>query len=181
MKARYDEPDEPPPDLELINHYSAVADPKNGASEEDRAKARSAMVTLYRDQRDKVSRGEQPYIDFRLLFFIQNQLTRCAKQSDPLGAVEKLLNGRKLERGRRPTPHRDFVIAGDVAERVEAGATIDDACGDLVKATRLSFEQIRRIYFDQKKADPRGLEIDLSRRRAERNLKTWEEFLNEPR
>jgi hypothetical protein len=70
MKKRYDEPDERPPDLELINHYLAAADPKNVASEEDQAKARLALVTLYRDQRDKVGRGELPYIDFRLPFLV---------------------------------------------------------------------------------------------------------------
>jgi hypothetical protein len=179
MEERYIEPNEPPPDLKLINHYSALADPKNGAPEKDRARGAKAMMTLYRDQRDKVSRQELPYIDPRLVNFARNELRRCAMQPDPFGAVENLLITRP-SRGRRPTPHRDFVIAGDVAERVGAGATVDDACEDLLEATDLSLEQIRRIYFDQKKTHPRELEIDLSRRRTERNPTTWEVFLSEP-
>jgi hypothetical protein len=172
MEDRYEEPEyELAPDFLLINHYLAVVDPKNGETQEDRTLAARALIALYRIQRDQVNQGQPLHIDPRLLSFMQDQLRRCANQSDPLGAVEELLNSKKLTRGRRPTPHRDFVIAGDVAERVEGGATVDRACEDLVHATGLSFEQIRRIYFDQKKIHPRGLEIDLMRRRAERNPK----------
>jgi hypothetical protein len=167
MEDRYQEPEELAPDFLLINHYLAVVDPKNGETEEARAEAKRALVTLYRIQRD-----QQLPIDPYLLLFVQDQLMRCARQSDPLGAAEELLNAKKLRRGRPPTPHRDFVIAGDVAERVEAGATVDSACEDLTDAINLSFDEIRRIYFHQKKIDPRALEIDLCRRRAERNPKT---------
>jgi hypothetical protein len=89
-------------------------------------------------------------------------------QPDPLGAVESLLEQNSRPRGRPKTPHRDFVIAGDVHEMVEAGMAVDKACEQLEAATGLKVEHLRRIYFDQKKADKPSLEIDLIRRRAEK-------------
>ena len=163
---RYDEPAEPSPDPELIEHYSWVADPKNGASEKERCDAVASLVHLYREQREQVRSGELPPIDFRLLLFIRGELERCIRSTDALGCVELLLGSSQRARGRPKTPHRDFVIAGDVAEKVEAGMTIEAACTDLAVATELSEEEIRRIYFREKKADKDALEMDLARRKA---------------
>jgi hypothetical protein len=171
MSGRYDEPNQPAPDPLLINHYLWVADPKNCEPESERAQAVDAIFTLYRIQREEFSHGARPYIDPALQLFVREELQRSVILPDPLGAIERLLE-RKRSRGRPRTPHRDFIIAGDVAEKVESGLTVDQACADLVDVTRLSFEQIRRIYFDQKQADQTSLEMDLIRRKAERNAKS---------
>jgi hypothetical protein len=167
---RYEEPAEPTPDPELIEHYSWVADPKNGASEKERGDAVAALVHLCHERREQVRSGELLAVDFRLLLFIRGELERCIRSTDPLGAVELLLSSSQRVRGRPKTPHRDFVIAGDVAEKVAVGMTIEAACADVAMATSLSEEEIRRIYFREKKADKDALEMDLTRRKAEKFL-----------
>ena len=161
---RYDEPAEPTPDPELIEHYSWVANPKNGASEKERGDAVASLVRLCREQ---VRSGELA-VDSRLLLFIRGELERCIRSADPLGCVELLLSSSQRARGRPKTPHRDFVIAGDVAEKVEARMTIEAACADVAVAVSLSEEEVRRIYFREKKADKDALEMDLTRRKAEK-------------
>ena len=165
---RYDEPAEPAPDPELIEHYSWVADPKNGASEKERGDAVASLVRLCHEQREQVRSGELPAVDFRLLLFIRGELERCIRSADPLGCVELLLSSSQRTRGRPRTPHRDFVMAGDVAEKVEARITIEAACADVGRAASLSEEEVRRIYFREKKADKEALEMDVTRRKAEK-------------
>jgi hypothetical protein len=167
---RYDEPpDKLRPDsdvnLALIDHYLWEA---ANAPKAERAAAKRAIIDLYRIQRAQVKDGRLAEMDARIFAFVQEGIRLCANQTDPLGAVEDFLNPDTPLRGRPKTPHRDFVIAGDVAESVEAGATVDEVCGQLENATGLKFDQIRRIYFAQKRADERSLRIDLVRRKAER-------------
>jgi hypothetical protein len=175
MERRYDEPNEPPPDPALINHYLWLVHPPHPAADQERTAARAALIQLYRDQREGLGRGHGAKIDPRLLGFVRDALRWCIRQSDPLGAIERFLAEEKRNRGRPATPHRDFVIAGDIAERIESGCSIEVACEQIEREgdTGLSFEQIRRIYFAQKKADEAGLRMDLLRRKAERDsLKT---------
>jgi hypothetical protein len=127
-----------------------------------------ALLSLYRGQSRQASLGEHSAIDPLLLHFVREELRRCARDRDPLAAVEDFLDQPKRALGRPPTPHRYFVIAGDIYERVEAGTAVDKACEQLEAATGLKVEHLRRIYFDQKKADERSLEIDLIRRTAEK-------------
>jgi hypothetical protein len=83
---------------------------------------------VYRIQRDEINLGRRASIDVGVFTFVCSELRRCAAQSDPLSAVEAFLEGKRPARGRPKTPHRDFVIAGDIEESVDAGATIDAAC-----------------------------------------------------
>jgi hypothetical protein len=165
---RYEEPVQALPDVELIPSYLWSADPKNGASETERAVAAASLLALYREQRERVQVGELRAIDFRLLLFVQDEMRRCILQADPLGAFELLVEQSRA-RGRPRTPHRDFVIAGDVAEKVEGGISIEKACEEVSAAACLSPEQVQRIYFAEKKADEPALRIDLIRRKAERD------------
>jgi hypothetical protein len=169
MHPRYDEPGEPPPDPLLLNHYLRLSSPNQKASQEERRAAEAALLRLYADQRQQVSDGKRSAIDGALMFFVRETLRRCMMQPDPLGAVESLLEQNSRPRGRPKTPHRDFVIAGDIHEMAEAGMAVDRACEQLEAATGLKVEHLRRIYFDQKKADEPSLEIDLIRRHVERN------------
>jgi hypothetical protein len=168
VEGRYNEPVEPSPDVELIGHYCWLAEPKNGAPENERDAAVASLIDLYREQRAQVQSGNLPTIDPRLLLFIRAELGRCILSPDPLNAIELLLERRRRPRGRPKTPHRDFVIAGDVAEKVETGMTIESACADVAEAACLSEEEVRRIYFGEKKADGSALKTDLVRRKAER-------------
>ena len=130
---RYDEPKEPPPDPALMSHYLWLVYPAHSASEQERTAAKAALIQLYRDQREQLGRGRRSEIDPRLLAFVRDALRWCIRQSDPLGAIERLLAEKKRNRGRPATPHRDFVIAGDIAERVESGWSIELACAQLEK------------------------------------------------
>jgi UvrB/uvrC motif len=168
ITGRYIEPVEPPPDPQLINHYYWLADPRNGASENERKAAVALLVELHREQSQQIQSGTPSAIDSRLLLFIRDELGRCCSSRDPLNAVESLLLPKKRPRGRPNKPHRDFVIAGDVAEMVEAGTTIDTACADVAEKADLSAEEVRRLYFREKKVDESGLKMDLVRRNAER-------------
>jgi hypothetical protein len=174
MEKRYDEPKEPPPDPALINSYLWLAFPNHRVVDLERAAAKAALVQLYREQREQVNHGHRSKIDPRLMAFVRDELRYCLEQPDPLGAVENFWTAsepRRRQRGRPATPHRDFVIAGDIAEKIESGCSIDLACRQLEQEgnTGLEFEQLRRIYFVQKKADDAGLRMDLQRRKAERN------------
>jgi hypothetical protein len=168
MHPRYDEPGEPSPDPLLLNYYLNLSSPNQEASQEEHRAAEVALLRLYADQRQQVSDGKRSAIDGALMFFVRETLRRCIMQNDPLGAIESLLGQNSRPRGRPKTPHRDFVITGDIHEMVEAGMPVDKACEQLEAATGLKVEHLRRIYFDQKKADRPSLEIDLIRRRAEK-------------
>jgi hypothetical protein len=181
MHPRYDQPRELPPDPLLLNHYLWLAFPNHGASYEERCAAEDALLRLYRDQRQQVRCGERSAIEPALLFFVREALRRCTMQPDPLDAVEGFLERSRRPRGRPKMPHRDFVIAGDIEEKVEAGTAVDKACEQLEDATGLKVEHLRRIYFDQKKADEQSLRIDLIRRRAEKeSLRVVRSGLIEP-
>jgi hypothetical protein len=160
VEGRYNEPVEPSPDVELIGHYCWLAEPKNGAPENERDAAVASLIDLYREQRAQVQSGNLPTIDPRLLLFIRAELGRCILSPDPLNAIELLLERRRRPRGRPKTPHRNFVIAGDVAEKVEGGMTIEITCADVAEATCLSEEEVRRIYITIR---PQTLAVALQR------------------
>jgi hypothetical protein len=170
MEGRYDEPDELKPDPALLDHYLWQAFPNHHVAEQERVAATAALLQLYRDQREQVRGGQRLEIDPRLIAFVRDTLQRCIRQPDPLCAIERLLNSKPSRpRGRPATPHRDFVIAGDIEEKIEGGATVEEACEQLEREgkTDLHYDQLRRIYFAQKKQDEAGLRWDLKRRQAE--------------
>jgi hypothetical protein len=163
-----DEPEEPSPDVALINHYLWLVFQNHRAPPSEAREAKLALLRLYRDQREEVRRGRTSAIDSRLLQYVREGLRRCIVHADPLAAVESFLEESNQRRGRPKTPHRDLLIAGDIEERVQAGATVDKACEELEKPTGLKVEHLRRIYFDQKRANGQPLATDLVRRRSEK-------------
>jgi hypothetical protein len=167
MEPRYQEPPELAADPELITRYVQIAN-DNSEPEDKRSAASAALVDLYRLQRLAVEAGEAQSIDYRLVLFIRESLRRCAEDLDPLRAAEVFLARPRRGRGKPRQPHRDFVIAGDVAARIQQGESTDGACAAVAELADLSDHEVRRIYFAQKKADPAALAVDLDRRRAER-------------
>jgi hypothetical protein len=124
------------------------------------ADARQCLIVLYKDQRAQVEAGERTSIDEGILKFVREKIRSCAECSDPLGAIEVFV-APPLRRGRPRTPYRDLAISADVTERVVGGNSVDDACYKISRRRNLSFEQVRRIYFEQKKLNPLATWIEV--------------------
>jgi hypothetical protein len=142
------------PDPSLIDEYVHLARPlgSTGNILDDYATdARRCLIVLYKVQREQVKARERTSIDERLLNFVREEIRGCAEHSDPLHAIEAFVARSPRRRGRRRTPFRDLAISVDVAEGVAAGRSVDDACQETSIKRCLSFDQVRRIYFEQKK------------------------------
>jgi hypothetical protein len=151
------------PDQSLIDDYVHLArlSPSVGDILDDyAADARQCVMVLYKDQRAQVEAGERRSIDERILKFVREQIRSCAEDSDPLGAIQAFV-GPPLRRGRPRRPYRDLAISADVAERVVGGNSVDDACHVTSRKRNLSFEQVRRIYFEQRKRNPIAIWIEV--------------------
>jgi hypothetical protein len=178
VEKRYVEPSRPVPDQLLIDHYlwlagyanwkAASATPGvavecNHPSEDERARARAALVYLYRVQQEEIEQGQRQVVDWRLKLFVEKEIRRCANETDPIAAQEELFASYgQRPRGRPPVPHRDFVIAGDVAKLVAIeGMTADAAIEEVASKVNLSVSNTHRIYYA---ADRAALKIDVIRR-----------------
>src|SRR5262249_55467929 len=141
----------------------------SGETSSGRIAARFALITCYRIQRAEIERGLRRAFHAGLWSFVREAIRASADNADPLGAVESFLAAPPSRtRGRKRLPHRDFVIAVDVAEKIELGDRTEDACSSVAEAAGLSDHQVRRIYFAQRKRQVVLLKADLARRRAER-------------
>jgi hypothetical protein len=154
------------PDPSLIDEYVHLArlSPSTGDILDNyAADARQCLIVLYEDQIAQVKAGERTSIDEGILKFVREKIRSCAERSDPLGAIEAFV-APPLRRGRPRKPYRDLAISADVAERVVTGTSVDDACHKISRKRNLSFEQVRRIYFEQKKLNPTATWIEVNGR-----------------
>jgi hypothetical protein len=129
--------------------------------ESERIEAAQALATIYRDQL------KEGAVDPRLRAFFCRVSQDIWMAADPVNAITQFLRG-KSRRGAKPkTADRDFFIAVDVEENVNAGRSVDEACTAVSEEVNLSFDRVRKIYFDQRRSDPRAIRAEL----AERKLK----------
>lgn len=172
-KRRPGEPDPQNPDPSLTYEYLILAGANTGRSdylaktvsrapEYERDFARAALLTLYRHQKEQVDREGGNQIDPKIVKFVQRELKMCARDPDPLTSVENFL-GLSGNRGRPRTRWRDSEIAGEVARAKGDGHTVQSACDAVAQVRGLTTEQVKRIYYAQKKADPDRLMLAVIR------------------
>jgi hypothetical protein len=163
MKKRHrNEPDPQNPDPSLTYEYLVLAGANIGGSDYlanakrpkyQRDFARAALLNLYRLQKEQSDREGHNLIDPEIVQFVQRELALCASDPDPLTCIERFL-GLRRDRGRPRTPWRDVQIAGEVAKRRKRGETLEQAYNVVAQARPLTPEQVKRIYYACKKADP---------------------------
>jgi hypothetical protein len=167
MKSRYREPPGLRADSRLIARYVQIAtDAKT--PEDERTAATAALIELYRRQLAEMRTGKRSAVDYRLVLYVRDALRRAAREDDPLSAADRLVHAGQARQGRPRTRHRDFVIAVEVAEKIADDMGVEDAARAVAaEVGRPSEERVRKIYFAQRKADARALDIELKRRKAD--------------
>ena len=89
----YEEPDPESPDPSLAYEYLVLAGANIGGSDYlakakvpkyQRDFARAALLTLYRQQREQSDPDDHNFIDPQIVQFVQQELTLCASNPDPL-------------------------------------------------------------------------------------------------
>jgi hypothetical protein len=164
------------PDPSLVPEYICLAQSKGDQNPANIlndyvAHGRRCLIAIYKSQNEQVKAGERKSIDDRIVKFVREELHRCAEDSDPFGSVEAFV-AQPQSRGRPRTPYRDLDIAIDVAKRLVAGHSVDGACHDVSdeRADRPSFEQVRRIYFKQKRINQIAISIAAHGWRADKKF-----------
>ena len=176
MRNRY-KPAALPPSPALIKEYLFDADMPDADTDAERAKAVRALHTLWlrwraevvaeasqnermllpatmyrqRVRRRWIAEGAPADFDFELRdFFDRAGRVICASSDPPMAALRLFRGHRQRGRGRPVADNadRDGMIAADVQELVNGGASVDEACTAIGGAAALSPERVHQIYYD---------------------------------
>jgi hypothetical protein len=163
MARRYIKPADLPPDPALTNIYLRQALPRQDElgdeSQAERIAANRSLAAIYRDQLKAGS------VDPRLRNFFSAVSREIWMAADPAKAMREFLLDRP-KRGAKPkSADRNFFIAVDVREKIEAGDTADAACDAVAKEVNLSFDNVRKIYFAENKVKERAIRAELGVRK----------------
>jgi len=90
---------------------------------------------------------------------------RILTATNPAAGLQRLL-GKKPGRPRVDNSVRDYRITWDVQERVDSGASIEDACKTIAAVAGLSREAVIKIYYTRRAQVLQA--IDLGSQLAER-------------
>jgi hypothetical protein len=157
-KMLYASPEPLPPDPHLVQHYLHAAQPDR--PEAIRADARRKLLQLHEN------RALTGLPAFRVGMFVDDLTIEVWSSNNPgeeLAAVRKGTPKRGRGRPRtRENEYSDFMISADVEERRRSGLSRDEACGEVAKLVRLSFERVVSIYSDQMKRKGTSVRLEVS-------------------
>jgi hypothetical protein len=180
MPSRYDRPVSKPPSRDDLAYYLRNAEPtmaergeNPGAREKDRVDGVDALRQIGRDFVREANAKKPPppgysclrAMPVELREFLEINGLRILLADDPYDALEQFLgqgpprvkkHRRNKGRHAEDNERRDISIAADVAELINAGNTIEDACktiGGPIGPAPVGQEMVRKIYLALRHTD----------------------------